>query len=460
MSLPASPTVVEAALAALRPHRGVVVVADGSAAEVRFANNTVTTNGVRRTRSVTVIAMVGRDGGTATGVATRTGDVDVPELVAQAIREAEAAPHAADANDLPDAVVDPDLDDAPAENDLGVLDPVLRHLGDAMDRAGARGVTLAGFAEHELETVTVGTTSGLRRRFVQPTGAFQMVGRANGGARSSWVGTATPDFSDVDLPSMEAELERRLSWGKRRVDLPAGRYETLLPPSAVADLTAYALWMAGGQDAEDGGTVFSKPGGGTLIGERLATLPFTLSSDPFDSTMATTPFVVATSSGPSQSVFDNGLSLAPTTWIDRGVLANLHEHRAGAAKHGRTAAPWIDNARLTLEGATGTVDDLVARTERALLVTCLWYIRIVDPATLLLTGLTRDGVYLVEDGAVVAQVNNFRFNESPIDVLARSTEAGATLRTLGREFGEDFNRMAAPTLRVENFHMSSVSKAT
>lgn len=102
---------------------------------------------------------------------------------------------------------------------------------------------------------------------------------------------------------------------------------------------------------------------------------------------------------------------------------------------------------------------MVARTERGLLLTTLWYIREVDPATLLLTGLTRDGVYLVEDGAVTAEVNNFRFNESPLDLLRRTTEAGGTQRTLPREWKDWFTRTAMPPLRIPDFHMSSVSRA-
>ena len=103
---------------------------------------------------------------------------------------------------------------------------------------------------------------------------------------------------------------------------------------------------------------------------------------------------------------------------------------------------------------------MVADTSRGLLLTCLWYIREVDPQTLLLTGLTRDGVYLVEDGEVVAEVNNFRFNESPVDLLGRLTELGLTERTLAREFGDYFTRTAMPAWRVADFNMSSVSKAS
>jgi predicted Zn-dependent protease len=103
---------------------------------------------------------------------------------------------------------------------------------------------------------------------------------------------------------------------------------------------------------------------------------------------------------------------------------------------------------------------MIAGTERALLLTCLWYIREVDPSNLLLTGLTRDGVYLVENGEIVGAVNNFRFNESPVDMLAKTVEAGRTERSLSREWNEWFNRSAMPPLRVDGFNMSSVSPAT
>ena len=116
-------------------------------------------------------------------------------------------------------------------------------------------------------------------------------------------------------------------------------------------------------------------------------------------------------------------------------------------------------SNLLMTGGSASTADMVARTERGLLLTTLWYIREVDPTTLLLTGLTRDGVYLVEDGRVTGAVNNFRFNESPLDLLRRATEAGVSETTLPREWGDWFNRAAMPTLRIPDFHMSSVSQA-
>ena len=170
--------------------------------------------------------------------------------------------------------------------------------------------------------------------------------------------------------------------------------------------------------------------------------------------------MVATRWDADVSVFDNGLGLGPPAWVDGGRVGRLRYHRAGAARSGVAPCPPVDNLVLGTAGATGSVDDLVARTGRGLLLTCLWYIREVDAATLLLTGLTRDGVYLVEDGSVVGAVNNFRFNESPVDLLSRVTEVGATVRALGREYGEWVNRTAMPALRVPDFNMSSTSAAS
>ena len=126
----------------------------------------------------------------------------------------------------------------------------------------------------------LGTSSGLRLRHDQPAGTVDINAKSADLARSAWAGQATRDFTDVDVGALHADLTRRLGWARRRVDLPAGRYQTLLPPAAVADLLIYLYWSAGAKDALDGRTVFSKPGGGTRIGERLSGLPLTLRSDP------------------------------------------------------------------------------------------------------------------------------------------------------------------------------------
>jgi predicted Zn-dependent protease len=440
----------------------VVLVHEGSHADVRFALNTTTTNGVHRSREVSVVVITGD----AVATATRAGVVGsdgVTEMVTAALVDARQSPPAEDAF----ALVDPSdgapevrrYDRGPEETDASALDGVLSSLSGAFERARARDAVLAGFAEIDVGTLYLGSSTGLRLSHVQPTAAVSLVGRTADGSGSAWVGVPSIDPS---LEAMEEEIWRRLDWGKKQIALDAGRYEVILPPSGVGDMMAMIDYDAlGGQDTEDGRTVFSKEGGGTRVGETITSLPFTLYSDPDESGVECLRFVAAGASSSEVSVFDNGLPCPRTDWIRDGVLARLRYHRAGAAKSGAPMGPYIDNLILRCgDHDAGSVDDMVARTEYGLLLTCLWYIRAVDPATLLMTGLTRDGVYVIENGEVVGAANNFRFNESPVDLLVRATEVGSPVRSLGREFGEYLNRTVMPPLRIPDYNMSTVSQAS
>ena len=314
---------------------------------------------------------------------------------------------------------------------------------------------LYGFAYHRLETTFLASSTGLRRRYTQPTGTVEI--NAKRGGASAWAGVGTPDFVAVPTDSLLEQLSTRLGWAQRTVQLPAGRYETIMPPSTVADMMIYLGWTMSGRGAQEGRTALSAPGGGTRAGERLTDLPLTLYSDPFAAGLESSPFVTASSSSETVSVFDNGMDIDRVDWIRDGTINALVYPRAAAAEFDAPVAVAADNVLMT--GGTAGLDELVASTERGLLLTTLWYIREVDPTTLLLTGLTRDGVYLVEDGAVTAAVNNFRFNESPLNLLRRATEAGASEVTLPREWGDWATRAAMPSLRIPDFHMSSVSQA-
>ena len=451
--------VAERALASATLDGCLVVVADVSEAEVRFAANTTTTNGVRRDRRVPVVAVGASPTGPTVGTATGSGATDVVALVRAAEADARGAPAADDAADLVGAGGQDDLSEPAPTTGIAALTPVVDALGDAFAEARATGHVLAGFVEHRLETVSLASSTGLLRRHVQPTGKVQLAARTVDGGRGAWVGRELPDLAGVSLADLHAELRRRLAWGARSVSLPAGRYETILPPDAVADLVVPLAEALGQRDAEEGHSVFAAPGGGTRLGERLARLPVALRSNPAEPGLECPPFAVAIASSADASVFDNGLPLEPTAWIDGGRLTRLRAHRARAARSGVPVAPPIDNLVLEVPGAASSVDDLVARTGRGLLLTCLWYLREVDPTTLLLTGLTRDGVYLVEGGEVVGAANNFRFNESPVDLLARAAEAGRCEHAFSREWNEYAARLAMPALRVPDFNMSSVSPA-
>jgi predicted Zn-dependent protease len=463
MLLPAN-ELVETLLASARPGEDIVVIVeDGSEVEARFARNSLTTNGMRRTRSVTVISIDSRSEGRAAGVVSRSGSVDPDEILAAARAEAAAAEPADDASPLlEDLGQHTDFSDPPPITGPAALAGILGGLGPAFGRAASRRSQLAGFAEHHLVTTYLGTSTGARLRHVQPSGKLEMVARADDGSRSSWAGTGARDLSTVDVESMEQKLARRLGWAERQMELPPGRYDTLLPPETVADLMATTfLFACSGRDAGDGRTVFSSPGGGTRIGEQLSPVPFELRGDPAERGLECSPFQVVHASSADESVFDNGMPLGHTAWIEKGVLRRLVYHRAGAARVGAETSPRVDNLVLELPGASGSIDEWVAQCDGpALLLTSLWYIRELDPVTLLVTGLTRDGVYLVEKGEIVGAVNNFRFNESPVDLLARASDCGATERTLGREWNEWLIRTAMPPLRVPDFNMSSVSPAT
>lgn len=456
---------VEQALALSHADEAMVIVTDAHEASLRWAGNSMTTNGSSISREWAVISIF-RDGPDSARVGSLSSTSVDPAEIEAVVRASEAAARTAepakdamplltpDSDGLPDA--GSDWASAPGSTGIEVFTDLARDLAGGFDGTDR----LYGFAYHQMHTTWLGTSTGIRRRFVQPTGSVEINGKRGEGAdlASAWVGVGTADFTDVDVPGLLTELSRRLDWSKRRVELPAGRYETLLPPSAVADLMIYLAWSMEGRGAHEGHSAFAKAGG-TRIGERLSDIPLTLYSDPSAGGLEYRPFVATSSSSESLSVFDNGLPARRVDWLRAGVIESLVYPRATAAEFDAPTTVPGDNLLLT-GGSGASIDAMIANTERGLLLTTLWYIREVDPATLLLTGLTRDGVYLVENGEVTAAVNNFRFNESPIDLLRRTTEAGATETTLPREWKDWFTRTAMPPLRIPDFHMSSVSQAT
>jgi predicted Zn-dependent protease len=438
-----------------RADETIVLVTDRIAASLRWANNSMTTNGVSTARHTTVISIV-RHGDRARVGSLTTSEVDpsvIEELVAASQEAAASAPDARDAAPLVTGNGEPPDWDAPTpETGPDVFAEVARGLSGGFRSSDQ----LYGFARHALETVYLATSGGLRRRYTQPTGSVEINAKRKGA--SAWVAVGAPDFAGVPTDLLLERLSTRLGWAERCVELPEGRYETLLPPSAVADMMVYLGWSMAGRGAQEGRTALSSLDGGTRVGERLTDLPLTLYSDPTVPDLRCTPFVATASSSETLSVFDNGMDIERVDWIRDGVINALAYPRAAAAEFQAPVAVAADN--VVMSGGAHNLTDMVAATERGLLLTTLWYIREVDPTTLLLTGLTRDGVYLVEDGEVTAAVNNFRFNESPLDLLRRATEAGTSEVTLPREWGDWVTRTAMPSLRIPDFHMSSVSQAT
>jgi len=459
---PADPSrrLVEHALAVSAADGCVVLASESTSANLRWAANTLTTNGLAHARRLTVISFFGP----SVGVVSREGifsTADVAEVVGASEAVAREASPAEDAAPLLGSEASTgDWDAPPAEASISVFDRFAPDLGAAFERAQRSGQLLFGFASYDMTTTYLGSSTGLRARHDQPTGLVEINAKSSDMTRSTWAGMPTRDFLDVDVAPVHDDLERRLGWAARRLDLEPGRYDTILPAAAVADLMISLYWAAEGRDAHEGRSVFSRAGGGTRVGERLSEAPLTLRSDPTAEGIECDPFLSTTWSSGAASVFDNGSPLPPTEWISAGRLEALVQTRHSAGLTGLPFTPYTDNLILESSQPAGDLDRLIAGTDRGLLVTCLWYIREVDPRTLLLTGLTRDGVYLVEGGEVTGAVNNFRFNESPVDLLARATAVGTTERALPREWSDYFTRTAMPPMRVAGFNMSSVSQAS
>jgi predicted Zn-dependent protease len=437
----------------------VVLVSTSSEANLRWAASTLTTNGLTSSSEVTVIAV---HDGDRVGVVTRAGvgPQEVGALVADAEAAARSAEPAEDAAALVDGEAEDEFAAAPGQVEAADLSVLAERLGTAFDSARTGAHELFGYAQQNVRTTYLATSTGIRRRHEQPTAMVQLNAKSHGRTRSAWAGGAATTLDQVDVGAMVAEVVQRLGWQARSLELGAGRYDTVLPPSAVADLLLYAYFSSDARSAYEGRSVFGRPGGGTRVGERLTPAPVSLRSDPSAPGLESAPVVLAGASSDSASVFDNGVPIGPASWIDRGTLTALPSTRHTAALADLPFTPPTDNLLVDVAGGRGGALDLVRDLDDGLLLTCLWYIREVDPQTLLLTGLTRDGVYRVQRGEVTGAVTNFRFNESPVHMLARVDGAGAPERTLAREFGEYLPRTSAPALLVRGFNFSSVSQAS
>ena len=228
-------------------------VRDRTEANLRWANNGLITNGEMRSRTLTVTATAEVEGGTAAGtVSQEIADVaEVAAVVAAAEGLARTGRPAEDAAPMVQNYAHNDVwTDPPETTSIEVLDDLAKGLGDAFERAEAARHLLYGFAEHAVETTYLGSSTGLRRRGVQPTGRLELNAKTADREASAWLGRTTRDFLDVDVVEAVDELSTRLGWASTKIDLPPGRYETLLPPGAIADLMIYAYWTANARDAK------------------------------------------------------------------------------------------------------------------------------------------------------------------------------------------------------------------
>ena len=396
---------------------------------------------------------------------------DVPGMIQAGVAAARQLGPAPDASPLaqPDeaGVAHSHLDGADLPCGGPDLDSMTGALQSVLSESREHGMVCAGYAFQRSERELLALSTGVRRESDLGFASLGLTVRTADSSRSSFLGRSARRLSQIDAGALFAEARRRLEWTDRTVSLPPGDYEVILDSSAAADLLNRLFWEMHAQAADEGRTLFSSlPGKG--VGEQLYSPLVTVESDPDDPEMPVADYVRTLGDGRSHhdeqggvgllgylSAFDSGFPISAATWIDKGVQGPLVCNRSWARDHDHAFRPRADNLRM--RGSSTTLDDMIASTTRGLLINSFWYVRAADPSSLLLTGSTRDGVYLIENGEVTAHVNNFRFTNSAVDVFKRTVEVGQANTTLTREYAMNF--VSTPPIRVETFHLSSVSEA-
>ena len=441
------------ATAGLEAGAAIVIGTSSRSVNCRLANNTVTTNGVEESVSVGVAAI--EEDRVAAEVADVQGREDVVALADRANGRARHVPPAPDAMPL----LSPG--DCPRETAGGGeprdldLAPLLDGLRSALEQSRAHDLHLYAYAHLQDDTELLLSKTGVDLLGRRRAGSLSVTLKSPDLGRSVWAGRLAPGFEGIEPDAMFEHLIGRMAWSRRHLELPPGDYEVILEPSPAADMLVRLGWEMHARGADEERTVFAGQGG-SRVGELMYAPLINVESDPDHRQMRVPGFVRTLHSSEYSSVFDNGLAAPRTSWIKDGVQQELVCPRRWAEDHQHPVRADPENLRLV--GTATTLEEMIANTKRALLITSFWYIRDVDPSSLLLTGLTRDGVYLIENGEVVGSVNNFRFNESPVRVLSRTTEIGEAELALSREAGDSVF-VEAPPIRVEGFHMSSVSDA-
>jgi len=271
---------------------------------------------------------------------------------------------------------------------------------------------------------------------------YTLTVRTDDGTGSGWVGAEHPDWNQINFGEMAQKAIDKAKLSRNPVAIEPGRYTVILEPQAVGDLVSIMGGSLGARQADEGRSAFTKQGGGNKIGEKIVDPRVTLFSDPQDPQLLAQPFD------------GQGLPLSRQVWIENGVLKQLFYSRFWAQKQGKpvTGGP----SSIKMAGGTTSIEDMIKSTPRGILVTRLWYLRPVDPRTILFTGLTRDGTFLIENGKISKSIKNFRFNESPLFLLNNIEAIGPAVRIGGSEGG---GPIVMPPLKAKDFNFTSLSDA-
>jgi predicted Zn-dependent protease len=418
-----------------------VSIRESEQAFVRFANNGVTTAGFTVERDIGISST--RDGKTGT---TSTTEIDNAALEA-AVRRSEALAEVSPPN--PEYVPPlgpqkyPEYDNWDERTASARSTEMTPQIKAIIDAALAKKVVAAGFFSRQSAFNASANKAGNFLYERDTDSRLTTTVRTPSGSSSGWAGQPSVRIEEINGADIGGRaIEKCLLWAaKKPMMLDPGRYTVVLEPTAVSDLMGLMGFSFSARLAEEGRSFLAKKGEGTMLGEKMFPEIITLRTDPFDRRF------------PTQLSTPGGLPAQPITWIDKGVVRNLSYDRYWAAKADKAPTPMA--TALVLECGEGSAADLVKDVERGLLVTRFWYIRPVNMQTVQLTGLTRDGLFLIENGAVTQPAVNLRFNESPVRMLQNTLKLGRGQRARGGEGGG----MIAPPLVAKDFTFTSISDA-
>jgi predicted Zn-dependent protease len=413
----------------------------GREGNTRYASGDITTAGDTDVAEVALTVALGKRHATATSSQSDPAALDA--LVGRTLAMAKLAPE--DPENMP--VLGPQHygPGAPEWDDDTAALSHARRADDARAAIAAcvaKNVIAAGFIAQSATESLLATSRGLEAKHRRTVASLTTTVRTPDGTGSGWGAAEETRSSGIDSGRVTALAIDKAVRSREPKPLAPGEYTVVLEPAAVGDLLVFLIDALDARGADEGRSFFSKKGGTTKLGERLFAKRVSLTSDPGNPGTPGAPFD------------GEGVPLGKVSWIENGMLRALRYSRYWAERKGATATG--DHSTFELRGGEAAdTAALVKNVKRGLLVTRFWYIRWLEPRELSVTGLTRDGVFMIENGAVTHPVNNFRFNDSPASVLANCVDATRTPERVPSYGGT----VRVPALTSEHFHMASVSAA-
>ena len=315
-------------------------------------------------------------------------------------------------------------------------------LGALAPARASKDLTVAGFIICNARATATGNNAGLFAYHRGTNANYTLTARTNDGTGSGWAGMEDNDWAKLDFEAVAATAIDKARRSRNPVAIEPGRYTVIFEPEATGNLVALMANAFQARAADEGRSAFSKPGGGSKIGQQILDPRVSFYSRPGDEMVLGSPFD------------GEGLPLTGQTWVKNGVLEQLAYSRFWAQKQGKMATG--NPGSFIMAGGADSRESLIASTARGILVTRLWYLRPVDPRALVYTGLTRDGTFLIENGKISKSIKNFRFNESPLFMLNNLEGIGRAVRTAG---GEGGGATIMPTIKTRDFNFTSLSDA-